>query len=468
MHSRPDQDNRYPTLSKQHPTSRRLASVWGVTACLCLFLMGWQATPAYAEFGDSSLGWTQEQERAVAGYLQRRLQRQGNVINDVWLEYWLAERAERLRQTSAASLGPLTVVLLQQKAFNAFALPGNVMGFNLGLWENARTEDEFTSVVAHEIAHLSLRHFNRLSDNNRQQAWLAISGALLGVALASVNSEIGGATLIGSQMGAAQQSLSFSRSMESEADRYATDMLREAGYNPNAGAAVFARLQQSLAGRSGSDYWQTHPRAITRSAQLAAEQGSATGVTGQTNNQYDTLRWYINAHYAPDDDFAPDPQWQGLTPASGQLLPQPLMNNPDPNTLFGWVRFQTEADDQQTLERLELLLTLFPDFDPAWHWRAELTARSGDANACREALSLLDKVKGRYMEVIELRHRLSGDCLQSREAEATAAWYWHRGEETRAMTLLRRAIEQPDDASQLARLREKLSEYERQLALLPS
>ncbi len=424
-------------------------------------------TPARAEFGDSSLGWTQEQERAVADYLQRRLQRQGNVINDVWLEYWLAERAERLRQTSSASLGPVSVVLLRQKAFNAFALPGNVMGFNLGLWQNARTEDEFTSVVAHEIAHLSLRHFNRLSDNNRQQAWLAISGALLGVALATMDSEIGGATLIGSQMGAAQQSLAFSRSMESEADSYATDMLREAGYNPSAGAAVFARLQQSLGGRSGSDYWQTHPRAITRSAQLEARQGSATGVTGQTYNQYDTLRWYINMRYAAEDDFAPDPAWQSLATTPEQLLPQSLMNDADPNTLLGWIRFQPETNKALTLERLALLLTMFPDFDPAWYARAELLAQSGASNACRDALLALDRVRGQYLQVVELRHRLSGECLQSREAEATAAWYWHRGEESRALNLLRRAIEQPGDASQLARLREKVSEYERQLALLP-
>ncbi|MEX2322122.1 MAG: M48 family metalloprotease, partial [Saccharospirillum sp.] len=461
MYSRQDQNRCYPTFSEQRLPLHRLPRFRQYIAWLCLCLILGSAIPAHAEFGDSSLGWTLEQERAVAGYLQRRLQRQGNVINDVWLEYWLAERAERLRQTSTSTLGPLSVVLLRQKAFNAFALPGNVMGFNLGLWENARTEDEFTSVVAHEIAHLSLRHFNRLSDSNRQQAWLAISGALLGIALASVNSEIGGATLIGSQMGAAQQSLAFSRSMESEADRYATDMLREAGYNPNAGAAVFARLQQSLGGRSGSDYWQTHPRSITRAAQLEAQQGSASGVTGHTDNQYETLRWYINEHYAADDDFAPDPTWQSLTPTSDQLLPQPLMDDPDPNTLFGWTRFQAEPDDPRTLERLALLLTLFPDFDPAWHLRAELTARSDTALACREALSFLDRIKGQYLEVVELRHRLSGDCLQNREAEATAAWYWHRGEETRALTLLRRALELPDNASQLARLREKLSEYER-------
>jgi hypothetical protein len=80
---------------------------------------------------------------------------------------------------------------------------------------------------------------------------------------------------------------------------------------------------------------------------------------------------------------------------------------------------------------------------------------------------MLDQIKGNYLQVHELRRQLSGECLPNREAEATAAWYWHRGEETRALSLLRRAIEQPNSASKLARIRQKLAEYERQLALLP-
>lgn len=429
--------------------------------------MVWPAAQVHAEFGDSSLGWTKEQETAVAGYLTRRLQRQGTVINDVWLEYWLAERAERLRQASTSSLGPLSVVLINQASFNAFALPGNVMGFNLGLWSNARTEDEFTSVVAHEIGHLSLRHFNRLSDSNRQQAWLAISGAILGLALASSNSELGGATFIGSQMGAVQQRLAFSRAMESEADSYATNLLHEAGYNPSAGAAVFSRLQQDLSSRSGSDYWQTHPRAITRAAQLESQQGSATNPSATTNNQYDTLRWYVSQRYASNDDFAPAPEWAAIPAPTDKRLPAELMITPDPNTMLGWIRTQEGSNDQQSTERLALLLTLFPDFDPAWFDQATLTAQARSETACREALAMLDQIKGNYLQVHELRRQLSGECLLNREAEATAAWYWHRGEETRALSLLRRAIEQPNSASQLARIRQKLAEYERQLALLP-
>jgi predicted Zn-dependent protease len=269
-------------------------------------------------------------------------------------------------------------------------------------------------------------------------------------------------------MGAVQQSLAFSRSMESEADRYATDMLREAGYNPNAGAEVFFRLQQDLSVRSGSDYWQTHPRAITRSAQLESQASANSEFTGGNDNQYDTLRWYINAQYAPDDDFAPEPDWYRLPAEQGQLLPQVLMDKPDPNALLGWIQFRQEsAGTPVTLERLSLLLTLFPDFDPAWFIQADLTVTSGGENACREALALLDNINGQYLEVIELRHRLSGDCVPNREAEATAAWYWHRGEENRAMTLLRRAIEQPNDSSQLARIHEKLAYYENEIRLLP-
>jgi len=41
---------------------------------------------------------------------------------------------------------------------NAFALPGGPMYVNRGLFEAARSEAELASVLAHEMAHVALRH----------------------------------------------------------------------------------------------------------------------------------------------------------------------------------------------------------------------------------------------------------------------------------------------------------------------
>lgn len=439
---------------------------------MALLILWLPAIPAQGEFGDQSLGWTREQEAAVAGYLQRRLQRQSVVINDVWLEYWLTERTQRLRQASSTTLGPVHIAVIKDRSFNAFALPGNVLGFNLGLWRTAHTEAEFMSVVAHEMAHLNLRHFNRLSQNNRQQTWLALSGALLGVALAGVNSDLAGAVFLGSQAGALQKRLAFSRSMESEADRLATELLNDSNYPSTAGAKVFQRLQQEVAyNPDASEYWQTHPRASHRVAQIDTLNENGSSKQATPNHHFDLLRWYVNQRYFAGDEFTKRPE--SLRPTENEAdddLPTALLAEAEPNLLYGWIWWQSkEHSVELTRQHLDSMTRLFPDFDPAWHQLASLTWQAGAPGEqhCHEALSYLDKIDTPYLQVLELRRTLTSHCRTEREAQATAEWLWYRGEEERAMTLLRRAIETPESASRVARLRELLTHYENQLALLP-
>lgn len=447
------------------------------TALFTLVLVAWASVfPAMLsaeDFGDQSLGWTREQERAVAGYLKRRLQAQGDVLNDVWVEYWLAERAERLRQSSTAPLGSLSILLINDRNFNAFALPGNVMGFNLGLWQTARTEAEFVSVLAHELAHLNLRHFNRLADSNRQQTWLALSGALLGIALIGVDPELGGAAFTSSQATALQQRLAFSRAMETEADRFASQLLREVGYDPSAGAAVFQRLQQQITFQPGlSDFWQTHPLPANRVARLGQQEAPSGDAP---EHHYDALRWYVNQRFMPDDSFAKAPKaYDNLSlPAEtggDNTLPPSLLAETDPNLTFGWIiRQNNQRSPAKQQERLLALTRLFPDFDPAWFELARLSEAqmSNNVEACKTALSYLGRIQATYLQALEMKRSLSAQCEPDREAEATAQWLWHKGEENRAMNLLRRAIETPKSASQVARLRQLLTHFEEQLALLP-
>ena len=63
---------------------------------------------------------------------------------------------------------------------NAFALPGGFVYLNRGIIENARNEGEVAGVLAHEIAHSSLRHgTHQASKAYAAQAGLQILGGLL-------------------------------------------------------------------------------------------------------------------------------------------------------------------------------------------------------------------------------------------------------------------------------------------------
>lgn len=455
---------------------RQQSRHFSLIACFLAVTSLWSTPPhSHAQFADQSMGWTVEQEKAVSGYLTRRLQRQGVVINDIWLEYWTNERAEHLRAASTAPMSHLSTVIIRDQRFNAFALPGNITGYNIGLWKTAETEAEFVAVMAHELAHLNLRHFSRLADANRQQAWLAISGAILGIALAGTNPDLAGATFFGSQLGAAQQRMAFSRAMETEADRFSARLLRETGYDPGAAATLFQRLQSQTSFQPGlSDYWQTHPLTSTRIANMAQMEDQRLANHQAPDHHYPVLRWYLSKTYSRGELFATAPAvYRENKPGDGSThnssIPSSLLQMAEPNLLLGWlVYYQDEFSLEQYQVHLQQIVRLFPDFDPAYYYLANTRwQQQQDEANCQQALADLRSIEAPYLDVLEMRTLLTRLCQPERETEALANYYWHQGEEARAMSLLRGAIANPGGVTQLARLKQLLSSYEQQLSLLP-
>ena len=64
------------------------------------------------------------------------------------------------------------VLVIEDNNLNAFAAPGGIIGINAGLFRYSDNEAQFASVVAHELAHLSQRHFARqvLESSDRSNA----------------------------------------------------------------------------------------------------------------------------------------------------------------------------------------------------------------------------------------------------------------------------------------------------------
>ena len=123
----------------------------------------------------------------------------------------------RLSEFSELTDRRLEIALIDEKSVNAFAAPGGIIGINAGLIFHAETEGQFASVLSHELAHLSQRHFARRMQRQKDRS-LANSLMILGsIALAGATSNPN-ALLVG-QQAITQQNLSFSRGDEQEADR---------------------------------------------------------------------------------------------------------------------------------------------------------------------------------------------------------------------------------------------------------
>lgn len=166
-----------------------------------------------------------------------------------------------------------SVVVVDDRQVNAFAVPGGVIGINTGLILTAESEDELAGVMAHELGHLSQRHFARSQEANKYNQWLALGGLLASIAAASASGSSGGdlglAVGMSAQAVAAQNQLRYSRSFEQEADRIGMQTLTQAGYDPRAMPNFFLRLERATRQLGYMpEFLLTHPLSTTRLSDL--------------------------------------------------------------------------------------------------------------------------------------------------------------------------------------------------------
>ncbi len=88
--------------------------------------------------------------------------RQSAIVTNRQLRTYSDARITRIgRRLAAAAPGaryPYEFRVVSDSSINAFALPGGFIYINRGAIDSARSENEVAAVLAHEIAHVSLRH----------------------------------------------------------------------------------------------------------------------------------------------------------------------------------------------------------------------------------------------------------------------------------------------------------------------
>jgi predicted Zn-dependent protease len=121
-------------------------------------------------------------------------------------------------------------------------------------------------VLAHELGHLSQRHFVRKLADSKQNMWLTLAGFLTTIALASAGDSQGAiAVNAATQAAMIDRSLAYSRQFEQEADRLGMQTLVDAGLDPHAMPTFFTRMERSsrVAG-SIPEFVLTHPLTTSR------------------------------------------------------------------------------------------------------------------------------------------------------------------------------------------------------------
>jgi len=246
-----------------------------------------------------------DMERSIGEQFLKQLHASLPTISDPLLKYYITTSLADLAQHSELRDSLLQVVVIDSDDINAFAAPGGVVGVNLGLMLYAEDVHEYSSVLAHELAHLSQRHFARGVEEQRAQTLPTIASLIAAIMVGVLGGGDAGIAAISASQAMAQSSqLKYSRTREQEADRVGLNTMAQADLDPNGMSRMFERMQRAYRfSRRPPEFLLTHPLSEARISD-AKLQAQAYGVRRYEDSlDYALMRNRAIIHYmdSPQD-----------------------------------------------------------------------------------------------------------------------------------------------------------------------
>lgn len=302
-------DTRYMTSFRNRHRPKPAAKAMSLALGLFLAASPLQAQenelPSIGGAGGGLISGQQESE--IGEQVMVSIRRSAPRITDPLVFDYLTTITYQLVPFAPLQERDLTLALIDSPAINAFAVPGGIVGVNGGLFLNATTEQQFASVLAHELAHLSQRHFARRLEQQETSAPLTIAGMIAGIVLSAVTqSDLGIAAIAGTQALAVQNMLAYSRAHEQEADRVGLEILASAGMDPDGMPEMFEIMmrQNRLQGNRPPEYLSTHPLTQSRVADTRNRAEQYPEQTIRDNKEFHLIRSRLQVRYAASADVA--------------------------------------------------------------------------------------------------------------------------------------------------------------------
>ena len=221
-------------------------------------------------------------------------------VDDPILKYYVQRQLASLVQYSDLREPVLSTVLIDSDQINAFAAPGGIVGINLGLMLHARDVHEYSSVVAHELAHLSQRHFARGIEEQRAQTLPTLAGMIAAIMIGALGGgDAGIAAVSGVQAASQANQLRYSRGREQEADRIGLNTLARANLDPWGMSRMFDRMDRAYRFTSRPpEFLLTHPLTETRIADAKSQAMEYPRRQFPKSLEYQVMRARARVRYA--------------------------------------------------------------------------------------------------------------------------------------------------------------------------
>lgn len=279
------------------PTHRLIAGLLAASLAFAAGAVGTanaasvQDTVRLPDLGGSAQAMLSPHEaRQYGANMLHKMRSMHMVLDDPLVHGYLNDVGYRLVAHSDNPQQQFTFFVVNTPAINAFAAPGGYIGVNAGLIDLTHSESELAAVMAHEIGHITQHHLERAFEASKKDLPL-MALVLLGAIAASAaqsnqgyvygnNRYNGGSNaamgVLAAGMGLIQQrKINFTRKDEVEADRIGIQTLAASGYNPEAMAGFFQRMENTV-GSNGSipALLKTHPVTLNRIADSKARAGA--------------------------------------------------------------------------------------------------------------------------------------------------------------------------------------------------
>ena len=200
---------------------------------------------------------TLNDEKRIGGNIYKNLQKSNYIVNYILVSDYVSYLGNKLSRNISKDRNYVFFVT-KSESINAFAVPGGYIGLNAGLITLTENEAQLAGVVAHELAHVVLRHSAEMMANsslNSIPMWIGIfAGMLAGQTEASIASIKSGIGL------SVQNNINLIRENEIEADAFAARLILKSNYDLGEMANFFRLMQGDSNNQSNiNEYFMTHP-----------------------------------------------------------------------------------------------------------------------------------------------------------------------------------------------------------------
>jgi beta-barrel assembly-enhancing protease len=341
------------------------------------------AQPQLPTLGDRISGiFSLEEEYRLGRDFLRSVRRSTPTINDPLLNDYVVNFTHNLAVHSDLQDYRLAFIVIDSPVLNAFAAPGGIIGVNGGLFLNAHSEGEFASVIAHELAHVSQRHFARSVEDAERRRIPELATLLASVVLMGSGSSAGPAAVMAAQGRSIENQLRFSRQNEAEADNIGLRTMVNAGYNPVDMARLFERLMDMSRFTSRPpEFLLSHPVTESRVSDARSRANRYPARATTPGIEYQLMRARVQVHYETNKANA--------VQTFSQALASSRTDTDRETNQYGLaLAYLANEQYRQAIDELDQLLANDPNRITYVVTKANMLTRSGEPRA---ALAYLEK-----------------------------------------------------------------------------